>query len=168
MGNADQGAKFFTDGVNNLKSVPENARSLVFQICTRQLVLSSSIALETFELIPRLAKEIKDDELFTDILSLASEIANRSAKHSADFLNKTPQVAKALKRFDKDKVKRLERKRLACLSAKREQKVRINQNLTKTKRPLARCRACKRAACVPGFQNPSSRSPRISPIERAE
>ena len=98
MGNADAGAKFFTDGVNSLKNVPENARSLVFQICTRQLILSSSIALETFELIPKLAKEIKDDELFTDILKLASEIANRSAKHSADFLNKTPQVAKALKR----------------------------------------------------------------------
>ncbi|MEO6590106.1 MAG: hypothetical protein ABIP06_12460, partial [Pyrinomonadaceae bacterium] len=102
MGNADQGAKFFADGVNNLKSVPEKARSLVFQICTRQLVLSSSIALETFELIPKLAKEINDDELFTDILKLASEIANRSAKHSADFLNKTPQVAESLKRFDEE------------------------------------------------------------------
>ncbi|CAN5863383.1 hypothetical protein BH20ACI4_BH20ACI4_18440 [soil metagenome] len=103
MGNADLGANFFSDGVNNLKNVPENARSLVFQICTRQLVLSSSIALETFQLIPRLAKEIKDDELFSDILSLASEIANRSAKHSADFLQKTPQVAKALKRFGEEK-----------------------------------------------------------------
>ena len=97
------GAKFFADGVNNLKNVPENARSLVFQICTRQLVLSSSIALETFELIPKLAKEIKDDELFTDILKLASEIANRSAKHSADFLNKTPQVAESLKKFGDEK-----------------------------------------------------------------
>jgi hypothetical protein len=33
--------------------------------------LSSSIALETFELDSALAKEIKDDELFTDILQLA-------------------------------------------------------------------------------------------------
>jgi hypothetical protein len=103
MGNADQGAKFFADGVRGLRSVPENARSLVFQICTRQLVLSSSIALETFELVPRLAKEIKDDALFSDILKLASEIANRSAKHSADFLNKTPQVAESLKRFGEEK-----------------------------------------------------------------
>ncbi|MGI9055185.1 MAG: hypothetical protein ACR2F2_05210, partial [Pyrinomonadaceae bacterium] len=103
MGNADAGAKFFADGVNNLKNIPENARSLVFQICTRQLILSSSIALETFELIPRLAKEIKDDELFTDILKLASEVANRSAKHSADFLNKTPQVAESLKKFSDEK-----------------------------------------------------------------
>ncbi|HMS40116.1 MAG TPA: VWA domain-containing protein [Pyrinomonadaceae bacterium] len=103
MGNADLGAKFFTDGVSGLKFVPEKARPLVFQICTRQLVLSSSIALDTFELIPSLAKEIKDDELLTEILKLASEIANRSAKHSADFLQKTPLVVESLKRFDAKK-----------------------------------------------------------------
>lgn len=105
MGNADLGAKFFTNGVNDLKFVPENARPLVFQICIRQLVLSSSIALETFELIPKLAKEIKDDELLSDLLKLASEIANRSAKHSSDFLQKSPQVCNALKTFGDDKNK---------------------------------------------------------------
>ena len=103
MGNADSGAKFFTDGVAGLKFIPENSRHLVFQICTRQLVLSSSIALETFELIPRLAKEIKDDELHGEILKLASEIANRSAKHSADFLHKTPAVCDALNNFGDEK-----------------------------------------------------------------
>ncbi len=103
MGNADTGVKFFLDGVSSLKAVPENARPLVFQICTRQLVLSSSIALETFELIPRLAKEIKDDELLSEILKLASEIANRSAKHSADFLQKTPNVAESLQNFGDEK-----------------------------------------------------------------
>lgn len=99
MGSAETGAKFFADGVNNLKRVPEKARPLVFQICTRQLVLSSSIALETFQLIPVLAKEINDDALFADILKLASEIANRSAKHSTDFLQKTPRVAETLRNF---------------------------------------------------------------------
>jgi nitric oxide reductase NorD protein len=103
MGNAESGAKFFADGVGSLKTVPENARSLIFQICTRQLVLSSSIALETFELIPVLAKEIKDDELFTDILRLASEIANRSAKHSADFLQNTPPLVASLGKFGAEK-----------------------------------------------------------------
>lgn len=103
MGNAEQGAKFFTDGVSGLKFVPEKSRPLVFQICTRQLVLSSSIALETFELIPKLAREIKDDELLSDFLKLASEIANRSAKHSSDFLHKTPAVCDALKKFGTDK-----------------------------------------------------------------
>jgi hypothetical protein len=68
MANADIGAKFFTRGATELKRIPEKARPLIFQICTRQLVLSSSIALETFDLIPALAKEIGDDKLFTDIL----------------------------------------------------------------------------------------------------
>ncbi len=103
MGNADVGAKFFADGAGELKKVPEKARPLVFQICTRQLVLSSSIALETFQLIPTLAKEIGDENLFAEILKLASEIANRSAKHSTDFLNKTPKVAESLKKFGDDK-----------------------------------------------------------------
>ncbi|MCY7348680.1 MAG: hypothetical protein LH614_21020, partial [Pyrinomonadaceae bacterium] len=103
MGNSDVGAKFFIDGAGELKKVPEKARPLVFQICTRQLVLSSSIALETFQLIPTLAKEIGDENLFADILKLASEIANRSAKHSTDFLNKTPKVAESLKKFGDDK-----------------------------------------------------------------
>ncbi len=105
MGNAELGAKFFSDGVGGLKFVPEKTRPLVFQICTRQLVLSSSIALETFEMIPRLAKEINDDRLLSDFLKLASEIANRSAKHSSDFLHRTPEVCEALKKFGDDKNK---------------------------------------------------------------
>ncbi len=106
MGNADIGAKFFTDGVSGFKNVPEAARSAVFQVCTRQLVLSSSISLETFQLIPDLAKEIGDDRLLTDILLLAVEIAQRSAKHSSEFLRNTPDVAHSLAKFDdnKDKV----------------------------------------------------------------
>jgi hypothetical protein len=99
MGNADTGAKFFAEGVEGLKFIPERARPQIFQICTRQLVLSSSIALETFELIPRLAKEIRDDELLSDFLKLASEIANRSAKHSSDFLHKSPSVCEALQNY---------------------------------------------------------------------
>ena len=97
MANADAGVKFFTDGVSAFKNVPPKARALVFQICTRQLILSSSIALETFETIPDLAKQVKDDELFTDILTVANEVANRSAKHSADFLRYTPKVAEVIK-----------------------------------------------------------------------
>ncbi|HEY0429133.1 MAG TPA: VWA domain-containing protein [Pyrinomonadaceae bacterium] len=103
MGNADLGVKFFETGVGDLKFIPERARPYVFQICTRQLVLSSSIALDTFELIPRIAKKVKDDELLSEILQLASEIANRSAKHSADFLQKTPLVAESLKKFGDEK-----------------------------------------------------------------
>jgi nitric oxide reductase NorD protein len=99
MGSAETGAAFFAGGVNGLAGVPEAARPLVFQICTRQLVLSSSIAMETFHLIPDLVAEIKDPELSYEILRLAAEIANRSAKHSSDFLQHTSAVSRALKAF---------------------------------------------------------------------
>ncbi|MEO8041690.1 MAG: VWA domain-containing protein [Acidobacteriota bacterium] len=100
MGSAGTGVSFFAgDGIEKIERVPEPARGLVFQICTRQLILSSSIALETFALVPDLAARVNDDELFADILQLAVEIANRSAKHSSDFLQKTPQVAEALDAF---------------------------------------------------------------------
>ncbi|MGH9820606.1 MAG: hypothetical protein ACRD43_10595, partial [Pyrinomonadaceae bacterium] len=67
MGSSDTGAAFFAEGVEGLANVPEAARSLVFQICTRQLVLSSSIALETFRLIPKLVSEIGDPDLSYEI-----------------------------------------------------------------------------------------------------
>ncbi len=99
MADADLGVAYFARGVSDLKNIPSKARSLIFQICTRQLILSSSIALETYELMPSLAKGIKEKEILIDILKLASEIANRSAKHSADFLNDTPEVVKTLEKF---------------------------------------------------------------------
>ncbi len=103
MGSAATGSSFFSRGVDDLANVPEPARVATFQICTRQLVLSSSIALETFELIPVIAAEVDDDTLFTRILQLAAEIANRSAKHSSDFLQKTPGVARVLSTFGERK-----------------------------------------------------------------
>ncbi|MCU0239269.1 MAG: hypothetical protein MUC29_07495, partial [Pyrinomonadaceae bacterium] len=98
MMNAESGAKFFGNGVSEFKKVPENARHLVFQICMRQLVLSSSTAIETFEAIPELSRQVVDGELFTDILRVAHDVANRSAKHSSDFLKATPKVAKLLEK----------------------------------------------------------------------
>ena len=103
MGSADAGSKFFADGVAALEHVPESARSAVFQICTRQLVLSSSIALDTFRLIPEIAVEINDDKLLIDVLDLAVEIAQRSAKHSSEFIVHTPAVATALSQFGLEK-----------------------------------------------------------------
>ncbi|MEQ1764482.1 MAG: hypothetical protein ABL984_15235, partial [Pyrinomonadaceae bacterium] len=103
MGSAEAGSKFFADGVEPLAAIPEAARPLVFQICTRQLVLSSSIALETYHAIPDLADDIGDDELMTDVLKLALDIANRSAKHSAEFIQKTPPGAEALDKFGESK-----------------------------------------------------------------
>lgn len=103
MGSAETGVKFFAAGVAELRAVPKQARSAVFQICTRQLVLSSSIALETFRLLPAIAAQIKDKLFLIDVLELAVEIAGRSAKHSSEFLEHTPGVASSLERFDREK-----------------------------------------------------------------
>ncbi len=99
MGSSELGAAYFARGVEGLADVPKDARPDVFKICTRQLVLSSSIAVQTFELMPVLAKEIGDDELLSETLRLASEIANRSAKHSSDFLQNAAAAARAVKKF---------------------------------------------------------------------
>ncbi|HMJ08315.1 MAG TPA: hypothetical protein VK468_04880, partial [Pyrinomonadaceae bacterium] len=103
MGNAETGARFFAAGVSQLAILPEPARHYVFQICVKQLVLSSSVSLETFGLIPALAAKINDDEFLTNVLHLALEIAGRSAKHSSEFLHKTPAVAELLDGFGDDR-----------------------------------------------------------------
>ncbi len=100
MGSADVGVAFFSKGVDGLTAVPEKVRSTIFQICSRQLVLSSSIALETFSFVPKLAAGIKDRKFLEDVLVLAAEISARSAKHSSEFLHRTPEVARALLRFE--------------------------------------------------------------------
>ncbi|MFN0140257.1 MAG: nitric oxide reductase activation protein NorD [Pyrinomonadaceae bacterium] len=105
MGSSETAVKFFANGVSALKRVPENARASVFQICTRQLVLSSSIALESFEIVPKLAAEITDKTLLADVLNLAAEIAQRSAKHSADFLKHTPATALSISNYEDIRVK---------------------------------------------------------------
>src|SRR5262245_39479574 len=74
MGNAELGAKFFAEGVELYGLVPADARALAFQICLRQLVLSTSVALNTFKQIPLLAEQVNDDELFTGILKVGMEV----------------------------------------------------------------------------------------------
>ncbi len=99
MGSADTGAAFFAEGVGGLRDVPASARAAIFQVCSRQLVLSSSIALETFHLVPGLVSEIKDKKFLAESLCLAGEIAVRSAKHSSEFIRHTAQVGKAISRY---------------------------------------------------------------------
>ena len=103
MGKAESGSKFFETGVTHLADLPKKAREYLFKICTRQLVLSSSISLETFQFAPQLAADIADDELLTEVLRLGVEIANRSAKHSSEFLLKTSPLAATFAEFGERK-----------------------------------------------------------------
>lgn len=103
MGDAETAITFFNEGVGSLETIPLTARPLVFQICTRQMSLSSSIAISTFQLAPALAQQIKDEKLLTEVFKIASDISHRSAKHSADFLESAPKVLERTQGFDKDR-----------------------------------------------------------------
>ena len=95
---------FFTAGAADLQALSPEARASLFQLCSRQLGLSTAIAVDTFRTAPALANSISDANLLTAVFEVASDIARRSARHSADFLNKTPEVVKQLEAFGKPEV----------------------------------------------------------------
>ncbi len=99
MSDVETAVSFFTRGVAELQDVPASVQPLVFHLCLRQITLSTSIAVETFQSIPALAGSITDGELLGAILEVAAEIARRSAKHSADFLHQTQHVIQSLGRL---------------------------------------------------------------------
>lgn len=102
MGDVETAVSFFFAGVGELNRVPVEARPLIFQICSRQMTLSSSVALETFRTAPALAVYIPDSELLRSTFEVAAEISKRSAKHSADFLKATPRLVRRMREFGAD------------------------------------------------------------------
>jgi hypothetical protein len=104
MSDVETAITFFAEGVSSLKNVPQSVQPLVFQLCSRQITLSSPIAIETLRNIPALAEAIGDDELLGSVLEVAGEIARRSAKHSAEFLSQTPEVLGRLRRVKSPEV----------------------------------------------------------------
>src|SRR5882762_6248352 len=86
MSDVETAITFFVEGVSGLRDVPQSVHPLVFQLCSRQITLSSPIAIETFRNIATLANNLSDDDLLSSVLEVAGEIARRSAKHSTEFL----------------------------------------------------------------------------------
>ena len=103
MADAETGASFFGAGVADLRVVPQAARTLLFQVCTRQMGLSTSVAIETFRAAPAVAEAVGDAALLASVFAVAVEIARRSATHSADFLRATSRVFAHLENFGPDK-----------------------------------------------------------------
>ena len=101
MGDYETAVTFFATGVESYKDVPQELHADIFQLCVRQMTLSTAVGRETFQAIPAIVIAINDTELFTAVISIATEIARRSAKHSADFLKSSADVAKALKANEK-------------------------------------------------------------------
>src|ERR1044072_535220 len=95
----ESAATFFSAGVETLRSVSSDLRPAIFGSCTGQMVFSTAIGRESLHSFPTLAAEVNDDELLRAMLDVATEIARRSAKHSAEFLNAGSTVACELKSF---------------------------------------------------------------------
>src|SRR5687768_18194104 len=71
----------------------------MFGLCTRQMVLSTSVARETLQSLPAIISQIDDVNTSRAILDIANEIARRSAKHSTEFINISVEVSRALRGF---------------------------------------------------------------------
>src|SRR6476659_3142582 len=99
LGDAETAISFFAEGAGEFQQIPRSIHPLVFQLCSRQITLSSQIASETFRSLPSLATTINDPGLLVSLLEVAAEIARRSAKHSAEFLKQTPDVLERLRRI---------------------------------------------------------------------
>ena len=100
MADAGAGVAFFAAGVEGMTAVPREIRPLLFQVCARQLTLSSSSALETYLRAPAVAGSTADAELLRRIFEVAVEISRRSAKHGADFIAATPAALSRLSQAD--------------------------------------------------------------------
>ncbi len=99
MSDYDAAVSFFAAGVEPLRDVPQEALPAIFALCSRQMVLSTSVARETFESLPAIAREINDGRVLSAILDVATEIARRSAKHSTELINVSAGVFHALEEF---------------------------------------------------------------------
>jgi len=100
MGDYDNAVSFFGEGVENFRDVPRSLHHDIFQLCVRQMTLSTAVGRETFQLIPELVADVDDEPLFKSILAISTEIARRSAKHSAEFLKRSGEVSRALNDFN--------------------------------------------------------------------
>ena len=100
MADYESAISFFVEGVESLSSISPELRPAVFALCTRQIALSTAIARETLRALPQISAEIGDDHLLASILDIATEIARRSAKHSAEFLNASSTVSREIKNFN--------------------------------------------------------------------
>jgi nitric oxide reductase NorD protein len=100
MSDAENGISFFAAGPGDFDRVPAVVRPLVLQVCARQMILSATTAAETFRQAATIAERVGEDNLVRSIYEVAAEIARRSAKHSADFLNSAPAVVEQLRRID--------------------------------------------------------------------
>lgn len=100
MADYESAIAFFAAGVEPLRIVPQTLRPAVFVLCSRQMVLSTAVGRETLASVPTFVAEIEASDVLASIIEVATEIARRSAKHSAEFLSVSSHVWHELRSFN--------------------------------------------------------------------
>lgn len=100
MNDVDGACAFFAAGVDQLRQFPAATLPFIFQLCSRQMMLSPATATRTFRELPTLVEAIGNPAAVNTLLEIAAEISRRSAKHSAEFLNAANHVIKTLRGLD--------------------------------------------------------------------
>src|SRR2546425_1376987 len=72
MSDIETAITFFAEGVSSIKDVPEKVRPSLFQLCSRQITLSSSIAIDTLRNAPALAESIGNTEILDTVFEVAT------------------------------------------------------------------------------------------------
>jgi hypothetical protein len=104
MSDFDAAVAFFGQGVEGLRDIPQSIQVLLFQLSLRQMTLSTSIGKQTLHSFPAIFRAIANKISVEPVLEVAIEIARRSAKHSAEFLQASEDVADTLHRFETGEV----------------------------------------------------------------
>src|SRR5580765_3073584 len=63
LADVETAISFFTAGVGGLRELPATVHPLIFQLCARQITLSTAVAVETLAELPTLAQALGDPEL---------------------------------------------------------------------------------------------------------
>src|SRR5216684_1300663 len=77
MSDFEAAVSFFADGVEGLRNLPRTLHAPIFQLCSRQMILSSTVGRDTFRNVPALITAVADSELSLSLLEVAAEISRR-------------------------------------------------------------------------------------------
>lgn len=104
MSDFEAAASFFAQSVDDFGDLPRPVQASLFQLCLRQMTLSTVVGRETLHSFPAIYKATATRVPVDSVLTVATEIARRSAKHSAEFLLASEEAANALARFEDTEV----------------------------------------------------------------
>ncbi len=100
LNSAEEAHDFFRYSIDILAALPENLRSLLIALCSKQIVLSPAAALTTFRNAPRTVASLGEERFAARLFNIAVEVAHRSVKHSTEVLIAAPQALAALRTFE--------------------------------------------------------------------